>query len=160
MRFTDPIHSKKLIMIAVATGLIAGLISSIHHWYGAFAYDTPWRATVSYWIMGIVIIVYSLLFVYWKNADNIVGTITIWAFLFSAVIFQAGFIMFECVYSHVLKNLLFFGGLERTTLDKLFPSPAYHLPDNLFFEFTGLLQLFGFVAVWFACQVFKDRPRL
>lgn len=160
MRFTNPIHSKKLMMFAVATGLIAGLVSSIHHWYGAIAYDTPWRAAVSYWIMGIVIIVYSLLFVYWKNVDNIVGKITIWAFLFSAVIFQAGFIMFECVYSHVLKNLLFFGGLERTILDQLFPSPAYHLPDNLFFELTGLLQLVGFTAVWYAYRVFKDRPRV
>jgi len=157
MRFADPAHSKKLIVLAVATGVIAGLISSIHHWYGAVAYDTPWRAGVSYWIMGLVIIIYSLLFVYWKNADNIVGKIAIWVFLFSAVIFQAGFIMFECVYSHVLKNILFFGGMDKSTLDQLFPSPAYHLPDNLLFEFTGLLQLIGFIAVWFAYQVFKDR---
>ena len=159
MRFTDPAHSKKLMILAVATGFIAGLISSFHHWYGAIVYDSPWRAGVSYWIIGLVIIVYSLLFVFWKNVDNIVGKITIWLFLFSAVIFQAGFIMFECVYSHVLKNILFFGGMEISTLDQLFPSPAYHLPDNLLFEFTGLLQLIGFVAVWFAYRVFKDRPR-
>jgi len=146
-------------MLAVATGVLSGLISSVHHWYGAIVYDSPWRAGVSYWIMGFVIIFYSLLFSYWKNLNNIIGKISIWTFLLSAVVFQAGFIMFECVYSHVLKNILFFGGINRTTLDQLFPSPAYHLPDNLLFEFTGLLQFVGFVAVWFAYQVFKGRPK-
>ena len=65
--------------------------------------------------------------------------------------------MFECVYSHVLKNIMFFGGVPQSILEKLYPAPAYHLPDNLFFEFTGLLQLVGFVAVWLAYRVFKDR---
>lgn len=159
MKLSDPVHSKKLIALAVISGIIAGLISSIHHWYGAIAYDTPWRAGVSYWIIGLVFIVYSLLYVYWNNIDNIVGKIAIWIFLFSAVIFQAGFIVFECVYSHVLKNLLFFGGMSTKNLNQLFPSPAYHLPDNLFFELSGLLQLVGFVAVWYAYKVFKVRPR-
>jgi len=160
VKFADPVHLKKLIIVAVISGLIAGLISSIHHWYGAIIYNTPWRAGVTYWIAGSVVIVYSLLYVYWKNLGNVVGTISIWFFLISAVIFQAGFIIFECVYSHVLKNILFFGGMSESILERLYPSPAYHLPDNLFFEFTGLLQLVGFVAVWFAYLVFKDRPRV
>ena len=160
MSFTDPAQARKLINLAVISGVIAGLVSSIHHWYGAMAYDTPWRVAVVYWIAGSVLVVYSLLFVYWKNVDNIVGKLAMWIFLFSAVIFQAGFIMFECVYSHVLKNMLYFGGLSQSILEQLYPSPAYHLPDNLFFEFTGLLQLVGFVAVWYAYRVFKDLPRM
>ena len=160
MSFTDPAQARKLINLAVISGVIAGLVSSIHHWYGAMAYDTPWRVAVVYWIAGSVLVVYSLLFVYWKNVDNIVGKLAMWIFLFSAVIFQAGFIMFECVYSHVLKNMLYFGGLSQSILERLYPSPAYHLPDNLFFEFTGLLQLVGFVAVWYAYRVFKDLPRM
>ena len=160
MSFTDPAQARKLIILAVVSGVIAGLVSSIHHWYGAMAYDTPWRVAVVYWIAGSVLVVYSLLFVYWKNVDNIVGKLAMWIFLFSAVIFQAGFIMFECVYSHVLKNMLYFGGLSQSILERLYPSPAYHLPDNLFFEFTGLLQLVGFVAVWYAYRVFKDLPRM
>jgi len=158
MKFENPTLSKKLITLAIFSGVIAGLISSIHHWYGAIEYNTPWRAGVTYWIAGSVLIVYSLLFVYLKNLNNIVGKISIWAFLFSAVIFQAGFIMFECVYSHVLKNIFFFAGMSKSTLEKLYPAPAYHLPDNMFFEFTGLSQLVGFVAVWYAYQVFKNRP--
>ena len=103
---------KKLIIAAVLSGIVAGFISSVHHWYGAMAYDTPWRASVAYWIMGIVLVVYSLLYVYWRNMGNVLGKICIWLFLLSAVIFQAGFVIFECVYSHVLKNTLFFGGVS------------------------------------------------
>ena len=150
---------KKLIILAVISGVVAGIISSIHHWYGAIVYDTPWRAGVAYWIISIVLVVYFLLYIYWKNLDSIVGKICVWLFLFSAVIFQAGFVTFECVYSHVLKNILYFGGASETLLNRLFPAPAYHLPDNIFFELTGNLQLFGFVAVWYGYQVFSNRPQ-
>ena len=108
MKLSDPAHSKKLIILAVISGIIAGLVSSIHHWYGAVEYNTPWRISVSYWIMGSVLLVYSLLYVYWKNIGDIAGNIALWLFFFCAVVFQAGFIMFECVYSHVLKNILYF----------------------------------------------------
>lgn len=158
MKLSDPAHSKKLILLAVISGIIAGLVSSVHHWYGAVEYNTPWRIAVSYWIMGFVFVIYSLLYVYWKNAGDIAGKVALWLFFSGAVIFQAGFIMFECVYSHVLKNILFFAGVSLSILERLYPAPAYHLPDNLFFEFTGLLQLVGFAAVWFAYRVFKDRP--
>lgn len=160
MTLFDDSKFRKLVVAAMISGIVAGMISSIHHWYGAIAYDTPWRAGVAYWIMGIVIVVYSLLYAYRKNQDNIVGQISIWLFLLSAVIFQAGFVTFECVYSHVLKNILFFGGASETLLNTLFPAPAYHLPDNVFFEVTGNLQLIGFIAVWYGYRVFRCRPRI
>ena len=150
---------KKLVFAAVISGIIAGIVSSVHHWYGAVAYDTPWRAVIAYWILGFVLVIYSLLYVYWRNLDSVAGKISIWLFLFAAVIFQAGFVTFECVYSHVLKNILFFGGASDAMLSTLFPSPAYHLPDNVFFEVTGNLQLIGFVAVWYGYRVFKCRPQ-
>ena len=157
MKLEDSVQSKKLIFKAVISACIAGLVSSGHHWYGAIVYDTPWRAGVSYWILGVVLIIYSLLYIYWKFSDKIAGKVALWIFFFGAVVFQTGFTLFECVYSHVLKNILYFGGVSQSILEKLYPSPAYHLPDNLFFEFTGLLQLVGFVAVWFAYRFFLDR---
>jgi hypothetical protein len=156
----DHLKSKKLIVAALISGIVAGIISSIHHWYGAIAYDTPWRASVAHWIMTLVLVVYSLLYVYWRNLNNVVGQICIWLFLLSAVIFQAGFVTFECVYSHVLKNILFFGGASEVLLKTLFPAPAYHLPNNVFFEVTGNLQLIGFVAVWYGYRVFSNRLQI
>lgn len=143
---------------AAIGAIAAGLVSSGHHWYGAIAYDTPWRLLVSLWIPAFVVLVLSALYLQWKFAANTVGTIAIWIVFLGGVVFQAGFTFFECVYSHVLKDILFYGGASQSTLERLFPAPAYHLPDNAFFELTGLLQLVGFWAAWMAYRVFKDRP--
>ena len=150
-------HSRKLIFAAVISAFIAGIVSSGHHWYGAIVYETPWRVEVSYWILGIMLIIYSSLFFCWKFSDRKAGKFALWVFFLGAVVFQTGFTLFECVYSHVLKNMLYFAGASQSILEELYPLPTYHLPDNLFFEFTGLLQLLGFVAAWFAYLVFRDR---
>jgi hypothetical protein len=117
-----------------------------------------WRAGVSYWILGIALVLCVLLFIYWKIIDNLFGKIALWIFAFGAIVFQSGFTVFECVYSHVLKNILFFGGVSHQTLEILYLPPTYHFPENLIFEFTGVLQLVGFVSAWYAYRVFQDRP--
>lgn len=131
-----------------------------HHWYGAIAYDTPWRLVVSLWIPGFVLIVLASLYLYWRRVGTKVGSVAFWVFFLGAVVFQFGFTMFECVYSHVLKGALYYGGASEGLLIRLFPPPAYHLPDNLLFEFTGLLQLFGLLAAWWSYRVVRDRYRL
>ena len=85
MKLSDLSYSKKLIILAVISGIISGLVSSVHHWYGAVEYNTPWRISVSYWIMGSFLLVYSLLYVYWKNLGNIIGNSAIWLFFFYCV---------------------------------------------------------------------------
>jgi len=82
MNFTSPDHSKKLIVLAMGSGLIAGIISSARHWYGTMVYASPWRASVSYWIMSSVLIVYSLLFIYWKNKESLQEKNCLMAFSF------------------------------------------------------------------------------
>jgi hypothetical protein len=158
MTFSDPIHSKKLIISAVVSAFTAGLISSGHHLYGAIAYDTMWRAGVSYWILGIVLLLCTMLYIYWSTSNELMGKVALWVFSFGAIIFQSGFTLFECIYSHVLKDLLFFIDISRPTLEQLYPPPAYHLPDNWLFEITGVMQLAGFVSAWFAYRLFQDRP--
>jgi hypothetical protein len=135
------------------------LVSSVHHWYGAIAYDTPWRLLVSLWIPAFVLLVLSALYLHWKYVDIGIGKIAVWVVLLAGVVFQSGFTLFECVYSHVLKDALFYGGASQSMLEWLFPAPAYHLPDNVLFELTGLMQLAGFWAAWLAYRVFKERPK-
>jgi len=59
--------------------------------------------------------------------------------------------VFEGIYNHILKNILFFSGLPAGSMAKLYPQGTYEMPDNFFFEFTGMLQ--GIVAIplvaWF-----------
>ena len=48
---------------------------------------------------------------------------------------------FEGGYNHVLKDALYFGGASSELMQSLFPTPAYEMPDSLFFELTGVGQL-------------------
>ena len=151
--------SRPSIFKAVISVSIAGLISSAHHIYGAFVYETPWRLVVSLWIPAFVLFILSMLFLMHRYAYRTVAAIAAWIVLLGGVIFQAGFTTFECVYSHVLKNILFFGGTSQQTLEWLFPPPAYHLPDSIPFELTGIAQLAGFWAAWCAWRVFEEYLR-
>ena len=157
-RITNPVRTKQLVIATAICPLLAGLISGGHYWYGAVIYNRLWRTQVSYWILAFALVAVGVFYVYWKNADNLVGRIALWVLFPGAVVFQTGFTAFECTNSHVLKGVLYSAGMARYTLEQLFPPAAYRLPDNWLFELTGWLQLFGFVAVWYAYQVFKDRP--
>jgi hypothetical protein len=57
---------------------------------------------------------------------------------------------FEGGYNYMVKNVLYFGDLPRATLDQLFPPPRYEMPNDLWFEVTGILQFFlGLCAVYY-----------
>jgi hypothetical protein len=152
-------RSKTSVFTAAISVTIAGVISSAHHIYGAFVYETPWRMIVSLWIPAFVLLILAMLFLLRRFADRTATAIAAWIILLGGVVFQAGFTTFECVYSHVLKNMLFFGGASKQVLERLFPAPAYHLPDNLPFELTGIAQIVGFWAAWCAWRVFVEYSR-
>lgn len=159
MNFIGSARSRNVIIMAAIGTTVAGLVSSGHHIYGALVYDTPWRLVVSLWIPAFVLLVLSMLYLYWTNADQIIGKVALWIVFLGGAVFQFGFTFFECVYSHILKNVLFYGGASEATLLRLFPAPAYHLPDDAFFEFTGVLQIVGFWAAWLAWRVFNGGSR-
>ncbi|MFZ9052835.1 MAG: hypothetical protein ACO22K_07435 [Woeseiaceae bacterium] len=156
MRLSNRAKSGNAVANAAISVTVAGLISSAHHVYGAVEYETPWRLVVSLWIPAFVLLVLSALYLLWKYEGRVPGNIGRWVVFFGGVIFQTGFTTFECVYSHLLKNILFFGGASHVFLERLFPAPAYHLPDNLLFELTGVAQLAGFWAAWSAWCVFAQ----
>jgi hypothetical protein len=127
--------------------------------YGAFAYGTPWRLVVSLWIPAFALLILIMLYLYYRVPHKPVGRFAVWMVFVAGVVFQTGFTLFECVYSHVLKNALYFVGVSRDALLQLFPTPAYHLPDNLWFEITGAAQVAGLWAAWSAWRVFSERAR-
>ena len=156
MRLSNRAKSENAAANAAISVMVAGLISSGHHVYGAVQYETPWRLVVSLWIPAFVLLVLSALYLLWKYEGRTAGNIGRWLVLFGGVIFQTGFTIFECVYSHFLKNVFFFGGASQEFLEQLFPVPTYHLPDNLLFELTGVAQLAGFWAAWCAWCAFAQ----
>jgi hypothetical protein len=149
---------KSVVFRSALSVTVAGVISSGHHVYGALVYGTPWRLVVSLWIPAFVLLILCALYMVWRFKAQRVATIAVWIIMLGGVVFQMGFTLFEAVYSHVLKNFLYFGGATQAILDRLYPAPAYHLPDDLLFEATGVAQVTGFWAAWWAWRVFTERP--
>lgn len=121
------------------------ILTSIHHVYGSIIYKTPWRAHVLFLSIPVIVITVILSrfiqrmenvsrkFLFWIN----------WAIILLASVLLIG--LFEGLYNHVLKNILFFSGLSVVYLSRLFPTGMYEMPDDLIFEATGVIQ--GIIAV-------------
>jgi len=123
----------------IATSLVY-IITTFHHLYGAAIYNTPWRRDVGI-NGGIVLLACGIclyLFKISRKRAYLVLYITI-----NFIVFELGIGLFEGLYNHILKNILFFGGLSLSTWRSFFPAPAYEMPDNLRFESTGILQFFA-----------------
>jgi hypothetical protein len=115
------------------------LLTSVHHAHGAFIYRTPWRLHM----VGVAAV----------TAAVLLGTLAVlrarrggWGafalFALTTLAVPVGMIgVFEGFYNHVLKNIFYFGGASGALLQQLFPPPTYELPNDFFFELTGVLQV-------------------
>lgn len=119
------------------------LLTSVHHIYGAWVYNTPWRLHI------LVLSIPTLLLTWLLDRLLRKGTVNILAFAFYWVITLVASIsligLYEGVYNHAFKNVVFFAGVKRETLLQLFPPPEYELPNDFWFELSGILQ--GVLAV-------------
>jgi hypothetical protein len=125
------------------------LLTSIHHVYGAAVYHTPFRLHILF--LSIPVLLFTMivnkihpgkfLIVYRIHAIVIL--------VFSILLI--GF--YEGVYNHIIKNIAFWGGLSGQTLDVFFPPGIYEMPNDLFFELTGIAQ--GVLGILLAIRFIK-----
>lgn len=140
---------RKAVLSGIAL-LAVYLTTSIHHVYGAVLYDTPWRTHIAYqgasWLMGSYVLL--LICVKWKK---------IWLRWIYAIVSGFFFVLaiglYEGLYNHVLKNILYFVGVANATLMKMYPPPKYELPNDVLFEITGVFTFV--VSMWCAIKM-KD----
>lgn len=117
-------------------------LTSVHHAYGAIRYGTPWR----YHAVVLAAVTLAVLLAAYRlgqsRSSGRAGRLASWAFLAVSwmvpVLFIGGY---EGLYNHVTKNALYFGGLSSTWMTKLFPPPTYEMPNDPFFEISGVLQV-------------------
>lgn len=132
------ISNHELKKVTLYSVILMGL-TSVHHLYGAIAYHTSWRLHVL--LFSIPVIIVTLLLHRAANRP--------WAFrLYWITTLLASIILigvFEGLYNHVLKNILFFSGFSQSRMERLYPHGAYEMPDNFFFEITGIMQ--GIIAI-------------
>jgi hypothetical protein len=137
------------------------LLTSVHHAYGAWIYDTPWRLHVVL-VAGLVaaVLLVSRLVVHW-NPNAVSGKIAFWVFAAAVLGFPVVLIgLFEGGYNHFLKNALYFAGASPVVMSRLCPPPTYELLNDLFFEVTGVLQLvLGVVTGYDLYALIRSRLR-
>jgi hypothetical protein len=138
--------------VALATRSALGLLllTSVHHAYGAYVYNTPWRYRVlpvsgitalTIWRAAAVMRSHSS-----PRTARIARGLFVVATLGFTVILIGGV---EGAYNHLVKNLLYFGGAPDAVIQRLFPPPTYEMPNDAFFEITGISQAFvGGLTAW------------
>ncbi|QSQ23091.1 hypothetical protein JY651_49770 [Pyxidicoccus parkwayensis] len=129
------------------------LLTSVHHAYGAFVYATPWRLHM----VGVAAVTAGVLLGARRLGR---GGLAFAVFALTTLAVPVGMIgAFEGFYNHVLKNVLYFGGASPELMTRLFPPPTYELPNDFFFELTGVLQVVPAVmAVLALLRAFRRSP--
>ncbi len=127
--------------VSLYSNILMGL-TSVHHVYGAMVYHTPWRLHILF--ISVPVIIATLLL----NRLVLISCKSLWTWMYGLLIFLASVLLigsYEGLYNHVLKNILYFGGLSAGGMAVLFPPGMYELPNDVFFEITGMLQ--GIVVI-------------
>jgi hypothetical protein len=135
------------------------LLTSVHHAYGAYVYHTPWRLHVLLVALLVAAGMLGLLPLLRRPAGDARGRIAFWAFAAIVLIVPIGLIgLFEGGYNHAIKNALYFGGASAALMNRLFPPPTYELPNDAFFEVTGIAQVvWGVIAGSQLIALIRDR---
>ena len=146
--------SRILLSRALHAALAILLLTAVHHAYGAYAYDTPWRLHVVIVAGLTALLLWGAAHVLRRRPAGLARTVALVAFcLVDLLLPVVGIGFFEGGYNHVLKNALYFGGTSPQLMARLFPPPVYELPGDWLFEITGVLQLvLGVVA---ACRLYR-----
>jgi hypothetical protein len=135
------------------------LLTSVHHAYGAYAYHTLWRLDAVFVSAFAAAAIISSRVVIQRNADETVREIAFWVFTAVVLVVPVALIgLFEGAYNHALKNALYFAGASVTLMDRLFPPPTYELPNDVFFEATGIMQAaLGSITAWLLYRLVSSR---
>jgi hypothetical protein len=135
------------------------LLTSVHHAYGAYVYHTPWRLHAVFLSAFAAAAIISGLVVIRRNADEALREIAFWVFAALVLVIPTALIgLFEGAYNHALKNALYFAGATPTLMNRLFPAPTYELPNDVFFEVTGVMQaVLGSMTAWLLYRLVRSR---
>jgi len=123
---------------AAAIAILA--LTSIHHAYGAYAFETPWRLHILAIVVPAAIGIVVALSCGAAMSGRPQGRRSTLLAALLILLFPVGAIGFyEGGYNHVLKNLVYVVGGEARAR-ALFPPPLYEMPRDVFFEATGIAQ--------------------
>lgn len=159
MSANPSISSQELLSRVTWYALAALLLTTVHHVYGAYAYHTPWRLHVAFVSGFTAALIVGSVVVLQRHTDDLTRQIAFWAFVGVTLVMPVAAIgLFEGAYNHALKDALYFAGASPSLMSRLFPPPAYELPNDAFFEITGVLQVLpASVTGWLLYRLVQSR---
>lgn len=143
-------RAARILLLSVTAETV---LTILHFLHGVRIYDDPGRLHVVVPALVSLVIVAALSGVLlWRPRKLTLIPLAL-ATMFPSV---AMFGIFHGLYGHVLKLILFFAGASKTTLERLFMSPDYVLPDNFVFELGGVLTFVaGAVVFYWLVRLFR-----
>jgi hypothetical protein len=126
------------------------MLTGIHHIYGAWVYHTPWR-------LHVLALSIPVLVINWFLVRGAVSRFKFYMFCLVNFVISVILIgLYEGMFNHLMKNLLYFSGLDKATLLQLFPPPTYVMPNDFWFELTGIAQaLITVPLIYFSIKMVK-----
>jgi hypothetical protein len=116
------------------------VMTLVHHLYGAIIYDEPFRLHVAIFAIPVIVVLLGTYAGYEKVSNILLKKIFLVIFFTVSILFSVAAIgLYEGGYNHVIKNILYFGGISTEILDQIYPS-VYELPNDFVFELTGIAQ--------------------
>lgn len=93
------------------------VLTVVHHLYGAAVYATPWRHHIAIIVLPVLLVLVLEYGVYRWRPLALIGKVSMRLFALLTILVPIAWIgVFEGGYNHVVKNILFFGGIPQATL--------------------------------------------
>ena len=125
---------------AALLGLSELVLTSIHHAYGAYLYDTPWRYQVVVFALVMALGISGLSFAAHRHEAEPMGRPLLWLNMATILIVPVLVIgLIEGGYNHFVKDIVYLAG-DTALFHRMFPVPPYEAPGDWFFEVTGVAQ--------------------
>lgn len=113
------------------------LLTAVHHVYGAVIYHSHWRLHTVFVALPVALVLWQLHRMLLQRDRLWVRRIYLMLIWIIPVLLIG---LYEGVYNHLLKDILYYAGISPEAFDRMFPPPLYEKPNDLFFEITGVLQ--------------------
>lgn len=154
------LSSRSLQWRAGGAALLLLVLTAIHHAYGAYAFSTPWRLHIVYIAAPVAAAIAAALYLGSRRPDEPSSRVATWLGAIIILVFPVLAIgIFEGGYNHVVKNVVYFGFGQPAAI-ALFPPPTYEMPNDFFFEFTGIAQFpVGILTAFLVLEMLRRGSR-